>query len=72
MNPTQRKIFPFQWFPVRRFDADFPLSYWFAGLWLYLKGFLYFCYFYMQGIEPPPDSQWVKPTRMLAASRSAK
>jgi hypothetical protein len=59
MNPMQRRIFPFEWFPPRRFAPDFPLSFWFAGLWLYLKAFLYLCYFYMQGIEPPPYSEWV-------------
>lgn len=42
------------WFPRRRFDPDFPLVLWFAGLWFYLKSFLYFCYVYMLGIEPPP------------------
>lgn len=59
MNKTPRKIFPFEWFPARRFAPDFPMSFWFAGLWFYLKAFLYFCYFYMQGIEPPPYSAWV-------------
>lgn len=59
MKPVQRWIFPFEWFPSRRFSPDFPLSFWFAGLWFYLKAFLYFCYFYMQGIEPPPYSGWV-------------
>lgn len=42
------------WFPRRRFELDFPLVFWFAGLWLYLKSFLYLCYVYMMGIEPPP------------------
>jgi hypothetical protein len=41
-------------FPRRRLAPDFPLPLWFAGLWLYLKAFLYFCYFYMLGLEPPP------------------
>jgi len=44
------------WFPRRRFELDFPLVFWFAGLWLYLKSFLYLCYVYMMGIEPPPYS----------------
>ncbi len=43
-----------RWFPKRRFDADFPLVLWFAGLWLYLKSFLYLCYVYMFGLEPLP------------------
>ena len=42
------------WFPSRRFDADFPLVLWFAGLWFYLKSFLYLCYLYMFGLEPQP------------------
>jgi hypothetical protein len=50
-NDTGRTI---HWFPGRRFDADFPLVLWFAGLWFYLKSFLYLCYVYMLGIEPPP------------------
>lgn len=59
MSVIPRKLFPFEWFPTRRFAPDFPLSFWFAGLWFYLKAFLYSCYFYMQGIEPPPYSGWV-------------
>jgi hypothetical protein len=51
-----RQLLPFQWFPQRRFDADFPLAFWFAGLWFYLKSFLYLCYIYMLGLEPPPYS----------------
>ena len=43
-----------RWFPRRRFDADFPLVLWFAGLWFYLKSFLYLCYVYMFGLEPQP------------------
>ncbi|MEJ2715538.1 MAG: hypothetical protein P8182_00100 [Deltaproteobacteria bacterium] len=43
-------------FPRRRFESDFPLVLWFAGLWLYLKSFLYVCYLYMIGVEPPPYS----------------
>ncbi|MGD9818585.1 MAG: hypothetical protein AB7V04_07770 [Desulfomonilaceae bacterium] len=41
-------------FPDRRFDLDFPLVYWFAGLWFYLKGFLYICFLYMIGSDPGP------------------
>jgi hypothetical protein len=44
------------WFPLRRLDPDFPLALWFAGLWFYLKSFLYFCYVYMAGMDPPPYS----------------
>jgi hypothetical protein len=46
------------WFPQRRFDLDFPLALWFAGLWFYLKSFLYLCYVYMMGTEPRPYDQW--------------
>jgi len=46
------------WFPQRRFDPDFPTALWFAGLWFYLKSFLYFCYVYMLGTEPPPYDAW--------------
>jgi len=45
---------PLQWLPARRFDADFPMAFWFAGLWLYLKSFLYLCNVYTMGLEPPP------------------
>ncbi len=44
----------FSLFPDRRFDSDFPLVYWFAGLWFYLKGFLYICFIYMLGSDPGP------------------
>lgn len=43
-------------FPQERFDATFPVPLWFAGLWLYLKSFLYVCYVYNLGIDPPPYS----------------
>lgn len=43
-------------FPERRFDQDFPLVFWLAGLWFYLKSFLYFCYLYMLGLDPTPYS----------------
>lgn len=46
----------FRWFPSRRFDPSFPLAFWFAGLWFYLKSFLYLCYVYMLGLDPPPYS----------------
>jgi hypothetical protein len=51
-----RQWLPFQWFPQSRFDPSFPLAFWFAGLWFYLKSFLYLCYIYMLGLEPPPYS----------------
>jgi len=46
----------------RRFELDFPLVFWFAGLWLFLKSFLCLCYLYMIGLEPPPYSfaSWVE------------
>jgi len=50
-DPTSRS---FHWFPRRRFEPDFPLVFWFAGLWFYLKSFLYLCYVYMMGLDPPP------------------
>jgi len=43
-------------FPERRFDTNFPLVFWLAGLWFYLKSFLYFCYLYMLGLDPTPYS----------------
>ena len=46
-------------FPKRRFDLDFPLALWFAGLWFYLKSFLYVCYLYMLGLDPPPYSSFI-------------
>lgn len=48
------------WFPRRRLDPDFPLVLWFTGLWFYLKSFLYLCYVYNLGLEPPPYSAAVK------------
>jgi len=56
MKLSESSWWPSGLFPRRRFDPDFPLVYWFVGLWLYLKSFLYFCYVYMLGIEPPPYS----------------
>lgn len=52
MNETES--WTTRWLPQRRFDADFPLVLWFAGLWFYLKSFLYLCYVYMFGLEPQP------------------
>jgi hypothetical protein len=43
-----------QWFPKRRLNTDFPLVLWFAGLWFYLKSFLYLCNAYTAGMDPPP------------------
>jgi hypothetical protein len=50
----QLKIGNLVLFPANRFDPDFPLPIWFAGLWFYLKSFLYLCYIYMLGLEPAP------------------
>ena len=41
-------------FPDRRFESNFPMVFWLAGLWFYLKSFLYFCYLYTLGLEPTP------------------
>lgn len=49
LSPIFHKLFP-----PRRFENDFPLAVWFTGLWFYLKGFLYFCFLYMIGLDPPP------------------
>jgi hypothetical protein len=51
---SDRTWWNFRWFPDRRMDPDFPLALWLAGLWFYLKSFLYFCNVYMTGVEPPP------------------
>jgi len=51
---TKRQWLPFSLFPKRRFEPDFPLVLWFVGLWCYLKAFLYVCYLYMLGLDPPP------------------
>ncbi|HMK37279.1 MAG TPA: hypothetical protein VK463_19555 [Desulfomonilaceae bacterium] len=48
------KFLGIHWFPAERFAPDFPLAVWFAGLWFYLKSFLYVSYVYMLGLEPPP------------------
>ncbi len=54
MNEITHKGWSYKIFPERRFDSDFPLPFWFAGLWLYLKAFLYICYLYGLGLEPTP------------------
>ena len=36
------------------------MAFWFAGLWFYLKSFLYICYLYMIGLDPPPYALDVK------------
>jgi len=56
MNNLHENGQPWHLFPGRRFDYDFPLALWFAGLWFYLKSFLYVCYLYMLGLDPPPYS----------------
>ena len=45
-----------KWFPRARLDDDFPMALWLAGLWFYLKSFLYLCYLYMLGLDPTPYS----------------
>jgi len=54
MNDTHEKPWILNWLPARRFEPDFPLALWFAGLWFYLKSFLYICYLYMIGLDPQP------------------
>jgi len=56
MNEIDNNGQSWRLFPKRRFDLDFPLALWFAGLWFYLKSFLYVCYLYMLGLDPPPYS----------------
>jgi hypothetical protein len=60
MNWTDDQPWTRKLFPLRRFDPDFPLAFWFAGLWFYLKGFLYLCTLYMIGLEPAPYALDVK------------
>ena len=50
----------FELFPERRFDPDFPMVFWLAGIWFYLKTFLYLCYLYMLGLDPTPYSAAAK------------
>jgi hypothetical protein len=57
---NSRQWLTIEWFPDRRLDPHFPLVLWFAGLWFYLKSFLYFCYVYMAGMDPPPYPLGVK------------
>jgi hypothetical protein len=59
MSAQEQGRKPLEWLPERRFDADFPLAFWFAGLWMYLKSFLYLCNVYSMGLEPPPYSTFV-------------
>jgi len=59
MSASKEVNGPLQWLPDRRFDAGFPLAFWFAGLWFYLKSFLYLCNVYTMGLEPPPYSALV-------------
>lgn len=54
MNEKPEKVWFLNWFPARRFESDFPLVFWFAGLWLLLKAFLYLCNVYTIGLEPSP------------------
>ncbi len=57
MNQAPDQSWPWTTLPgQRRFETDFPLAVWFAGLWFFLKGFLYVCYVYMIGLEPSPYS----------------
>jgi hypothetical protein len=63
MTKTGWKLLDWDRLPGRRrFERDFPLVFWFAGLWLFLKSFLCLCYLYMIGLEPPPYSvsSWVE------------
>ncbi len=63
MNKVGWKLLNWDRLPgQRRFEEDFPLVYWFAGLWLFLKSFLCLCYLYMIGLEPSPYSlsAWVE------------
>lgn len=55
MNGVIQKVWSYRFFPERRFDPNFPLVFWFAGLWFYLKSFLYLCYLYGLGLEPTYD-----------------
>lgn len=54
MSEKSPKVWFLNWFPARRFEPDFPLVFWFAGLWFLLKAFLYFCNVYAIGLEPSP------------------
>jgi len=54
MNSNNETGQSWRLFPRTRFDPNFPLALWFAGLWFYLKSFLYVCYLYMLGLDPPP------------------
>ncbi len=52
MNNIESDRHSLQWFPRSRFDRDFPFAFWLAGLWFYLKAFLYVCYLYELGLDP--------------------
>ena len=39
-------------FPERRFDADFSLIFWLAGLWFYLKSFFVLLLLVYVGVGP--------------------
>lgn len=54
MNEKPEKVWFLNWFPTRRFELDFPLVFWFSGLWFLLKAFLYLCNVYAIGLEPSP------------------
>jgi hypothetical protein len=56
MNQHIGKRLSLTLFPPERFELSFPLALWLAGLWLYLKSFLYVCFLYMIGLDPPPYS----------------
>ncbi len=60
MHDTNRTDSSLKWFPRERLDADFPMALWLAGLWFYLKSFLYICYLYMLGLDPTPYSTLAK------------
>ncbi len=60
MSERREKFWLLNWYPERRFAPDFPLAFWFVGLWFLLKSFVCLCQIYSIGLEPPPYSTWVK------------
>ncbi len=61
MNDTPPTFWSLRkWCPPRRLDPDFPMAFWFAGLWLYLKSFFYLCNLYSIGIDQMPFPAPVK------------
>ncbi len=46
--------------PAEEARRGFPAGLLVRGTMVYLKGFLYLCYLYMLGLEPPPYSDSVK------------